>query len=45
MRQLMFFVRKIEEGLDYIKNYDLDLYNKVLLELQEKEKTKPKISL
>lgn len=37
MRQLMFFVRKIEEGLDYIKNYDLDLYNNVLLELQEIE--------
>lgn len=42
MRQLMFFVRKIEEGLDYIKNYNLDLYNKVLLELQEAEKNETK---
>ena len=39
MRQLMFFIRKIEEGLDYIKNYDLDLYNSVLLKLQEIEKS------
>ena len=45
MRQMMFFIRKIEEGLDYIKNYDLELYNNVLLEFQEIEKMKPKILL
>ena len=38
MRQKMFFVRQVEEGLDYIKNYDSNLYNKILLDFQEIEK-------
>lgn len=38
MYQKMLFIKKIEEGLNYIKNYDLDLYNSVLLKLQEIEK-------
>lgn len=38
MRQKMFFVRKIEEGLNYIKNYDLGLYKEVLTKIQDIEK-------
>ena len=41
MQQQIFVISKLEEGLAYIKNYDTDLYNSILLEFQETEKTEP----
>lgn len=41
MQQQILVISKLEEGLAYIKNYDKDLYNSILLEFQETEKTEP----